>query len=91
MITNRKPRSRGGSAKKKGINDEHIAVVVTQDRNKEIDLTVATKGRLKKIDIDQAIGQMITDQTVLCSESIKNKKQCRQHVFFHDFYYLLFT
>ena len=69
MITNRKPRSRGGSAKRKGINDEHIAVVVTQDRNKEIDLTVATKGRLKKIDIDQAIGQMITDQTVLCSDS----------------------
>ena len=68
-VETRKPRKRGGSSSKSGINDDHIAVIVTQDRKKQIDLTVATKGRIKKIDIDKAIGLRLTKQTILCSDS----------------------
>ncbi len=63
------PRKRGGSSSKKGVNNEHIAVIVTQDRKNQIDLTVATTGRLKKVDIINAIGDRFTSQTVLCSDS----------------------
>ena len=32
-------------------------------------LTVATAGRLKKADIENAIGERLTEQTVLCTDS----------------------
>lgn len=64
-----KSRKRGGSSSKRGINSDHIAVIVTQDRKHQIDLTVATAGRLKKVDIDKAIGARISNQTILCSDS----------------------
>lgn len=63
------PRKRGGSASKKGINEEHIAVIVTQDRKNQIDLTVASAGRLKKKHIEQALKKRLTKQTVLCTDS----------------------
>lgn len=69
QVENRKSRKRGGASKKKGVNNDHIAVIVTQDRKKEIDLTVATKGRLKKIDIEKAIGDRFGQETILCSDS----------------------
>ncbi len=68
-VESRKARKRGGKSSKKGVNDEHIAVIVTLDRNSEMDLTVATKGRLKKIDLEKAIGERFSGQTVLCSDS----------------------
>jgi transposase-like protein len=64
-----KARKRGGKSNKRGVNDEHIAVIVTQDRKSQIDLTVVTTGRLKKVDIQKAIGDRVNDQTVLCSDS----------------------
>ena len=67
-VENRKPRNRGGVSKQRGINKDHIAVIVTQDRKKHLDLTVVTKGRLKKINIEQAIGSKVTKQTILCTD-----------------------
>lgn len=32
-------------------------------------MTVATKGRIKKVDIENAIGSMLTTKTILCSDS----------------------
>lgn len=63
------PRKRGGKSSKKGINDEHVAVIVTEDRKGQTDMSVATVGRLKKSDIEKAIGERITEQTVLCTDS----------------------
>ena len=40
-VENRKARKRGGSATKRGINQDHVAVIVTMDRDKSLDLTVA--------------------------------------------------
>ena len=65
----RKPRKRGGTSSKKGVNSEHIAVIVTLDRKDQMDLTVAAAGRLKKNDIENAIGKRLTSQTVLCTDS----------------------
>lgn len=65
----RKPRKRGGAATKRGISNEQVAVIVTADRDNELDLSVARFGRIKKSDIEQAIGQRITNDTILCSDS----------------------
>ena len=68
-VEGRKPRKRGGSATKRGISKEQVAVIVTVDRNDEIDMSVARLGRIKKVDIENAIGNKITEGTILCSDS----------------------
>jgi len=65
----RKPRKRGGVVTKRGISDQQVAVIVTADRGTQTDLTVARRGRIKKADIAQAIGDRISQQTILCSDS----------------------
>lgn len=67
--TSRNPRKRGGSAKKRGVSSEQVAVIVTADRLSEIDMTVARIGRIRKRDIQKAIGERISGQTILCSDS----------------------
>lgn len=69
-VTDRASRKRGGTSKTKGISNDQVAVIVTQDRTSTLDLSVATMGRLKKIDIDRAIGSRINkEQTILCSDA----------------------
>ena len=64
----RKPRKRGG-ARKRGISKEHVSVIVTADRDTELDLSVARLGRIKKADIVKAIGKRISKETILCTDS----------------------
>ena len=68
-LEHRPPRKRGGTASKIGVSNEHVAVIVTADRDRELDLTVARFGRIKKIEIERAIGQRISKETILCSVS----------------------
>jgi len=69
-VTHREPRKRGGKSKTRGISNDQVAVIVTQDRKSTLDLTVATMGRLKKIDIENAIGNRIKpSKTILCSDA----------------------
>lgn len=69
-VTHREPRKRGGKSKTRGVSKDQVAVIVTQDRKSNMDLTVATMGRLKKVDIEKAIGTRIKpDQTILCSDA----------------------
>jgi transposase-like protein len=69
-VSNRKSRKRGGSSKTKGIGNDQVAVIVTQDRKSGLDLTVATMGRLKKVDIENAIGSRVKpNKTILCSDA----------------------
>ena len=68
-MEDRPPRKRGGSASKRGINNEQVAVIVTADRDRELDLSVARFGRIKKIDIERAIGPRVSKETILCSDS----------------------
>jgi len=67
-LEDRPPRKRGGPANKKGISNEQVAVIVTADRDTELDLTVAGYGRIKKMDIERAIGQRVSKETILCSD-----------------------
>lgn len=65
----RKGRKRGGKAKKRGISNEQVAVIVTADRAGQHEMSVATLGRIKKSDIEKSIGGRICNKTVLCSDS----------------------
>ncbi len=42
---------------------------MTADRDTELDLAAATFGRIKKSDILKAIGQRVSEDTILCSDS----------------------
>lgn len=69
-VKDRKPRKRGGKSSKRGISNDQVAVIVTQDRKSGLDLSVATLGRIGKADIAEAIGKRIKKgSTVLCSDS----------------------
>ena len=69
-VTHRASRKRGGKSKSKGISNDQVAVIVTQDRKSSLSLDVVTMGRIKKIDIENAIGSRINkDQTILCSDA----------------------
>lgn len=69
-VTHRESRKRGGKSKTRGISNDQVAVIVTQDRKSTLDLTVATMGRLKKVDIENAIGDRIkSNKTILCSDA----------------------
>lgn len=64
----KKPRKRGKAVKKRGINNEHVAVIVTADRKHIMKVNVACLGRISKKDIESAIGEMTTPATILCSD-----------------------
>ena len=64
------PRKRGGKSGKRGVNEDHVAVIVTQDRDSTLDLTVAKLGRIGKADIERAIGDRIKQGTaILCTDA----------------------
>lgn len=42
---------------------------MTADRVSELDMKVARLGRIKKEDIENAIGKRVSGQTILCSDS----------------------
>ncbi|WP_163517026.1 IS1595 family transposase [Gelidibacter japonicus] len=69
-VKDRKPRKRGGKSTRRGISNDQVAVIVTQDRKSGLDLSVATLGRIGKADIANAIGKRIKKgATILCSDS----------------------
>lgn len=68
-IEKRKARKRGGKSEKRGISDEQVAVIVTADRKQELDLKVSTMGRITRKDIENAIGNRIGKETILCTDS----------------------
>lgn len=65
----RKGRLRGSKAKKRGISDEQVAVVVTQDRSGNQELAVVKKGRISKNDLDKTIGLKIKEGSILCTDA----------------------
>lgn len=65
----RKRRSRGSKATKRGISDEQVAVVVTQDRSGNQELAVVKKGRISKSDLDETLGEKIQPGSILCTDA----------------------
>lgn len=69
-VKGRKPRKRGGKSGKRGVNEDHVAVIATQDRKSALDLTVATLGRIGKADIEDAIGgRLKKGEAILCTDA----------------------
>ena len=65
----RERRSRGSKATKRGISNEQVAVVVTQDRSGNQELKVVKKGRISKSDLDEVLGSRIEEGSVLCTDA----------------------
>lgn len=68
---NRKPRKRGGSASKKGINKDHITVMTVYERKSgSFKNTVVCRGRLTKMAIAKGVGKWLDKKnSILCSDS----------------------
>jgi len=65
---NRKPRQRGTSATKDGINDQHVAVITTIDRNGNKSLKVIKRGRISKEDVKKELDQKILPNSIFCTD-----------------------
>lgn len=65
----RKARRRGNDNIQQGISNDKVAVLVTCDRQKHKDLQVIKRGRLRKKDIDQALGDRLDKEAVVCTDS----------------------
>lgn len=68
-IKERKARKRGGSAKKCGISNEQVCVLVARDREKMTFSQTLGMGRLTKEQLDKAIGHKLSSENVLCTDS----------------------
>ncbi len=62
-------RKRGGSASKAGISNEQVPVIVGCDREGELILGVAGRGRISLKAIERVLGSRIDDDAVLCTDS----------------------
>jgi transposase-like protein len=65
----RKPRKRGGKAKKAGISEEQVPVILGCDRQGELVLGVAGRGRITLKNIEEVLGDRIDDEATLCTDS----------------------
>ena len=65
----RPARKRGGKASKAGINEDHVAVVISRDRDGRADMKIATRGRISKKDLDRVFEDRIEKGTILCTDS----------------------
>jgi transposase-like protein len=68
----REPRKRGKGMfepKKRGISDEKVAVIVSQDRKGSKHLKVATRGRVSTEDLEKVLKDKIAPESILCSNS----------------------
>ena len=70
----RKPRERGGKAKKRGISDEQVPVIVGCDRNGNVILGVAGNGRISMADIEDVLNNYIGSEITLCSDAHRSFK-----------------
>ena len=55
--------------KKRGISDEKVAVIVSQDRKGNKHLQVATRGRISCEDLDTVLKDKIAPDSILCSDT----------------------
>ena len=63
-----KGRKRGGRSSAKGVTKDQVAVIVTSDRKGAMDMKVATLGRIRKADIENAIGNRMGKDSILCAD-----------------------
>ena len=65
----RKPRKRGNDGIKQGGSNDKVAVLLSYDRTNNKDFQVLKRGRVRKSDLQKALGKRIEKDTVMCSDS----------------------
>lgn len=65
----RKSRKRGGSATKRGVSDEQVPVILGCDRQGELVIGVAGRGRISLQDINRVLGDRIDSYATFCTDS----------------------
>ena len=65
----RKPRKRGGKANTPGISDDHVPVVVSQDREGELVIGVAGRGRISVKDVEKILSEYLDSEATFCTDS----------------------
>ncbi len=68
----RKARKRGQGVfeiRKRGINEDHLAVIISADRRGNKHLQVAKRGRVSKKDIERILENKIQPGTILCTDA----------------------
>ncbi len=70
----RKPRKRGGKAKKRGISDEQIPVIVGCDRDGNVVIGVTGQGRISMADVEDVLNRYIGPDITLCSDAHRSFK-----------------
>jgi len=70
----RKPRKRGGKAKKRGLSDEQVAVLVGIDRKDNIVSKVAGRGKTTANEVAAVLKDKIDSKAEFCSDAATNFK-----------------
>ncbi len=65
----REPRKRGGKARTAGISEDHVAIILACDRDQELILGVASRGRISVKDIEEVLGERIDVKATFCTDS----------------------
>ncbi len=81
----RKARKRGGSAKKRGISNEQVCILVARDRMKETVSEVVTFGRMDAATLDQVLTSRLQPGVILCTDEEPTfRKYCREQKLQHE-------
>lgn len=82
---NRKPRKRGGVAKKRGISQEQVCILVARDRTKTTVSQLATMGRINSRTLEQILNPKMSPGIIFCSDGeTPFKAFCRKNKFLHQ-------
>ena len=69
----REPRKRGGGHQR-GIHNELATVITVMDRKGNSEFKFSTMGRISKDDIQNTIGERVTERTILCTDGHSSYK-----------------
>jgi len=64
----RPSRKRGNTANRDGINDEHVAVIVTMDRKGNKAMKVSKRGRITTQDVLDQLKGKISKESIICTD-----------------------
>lgn len=81
----RKPRKRGGKAKKRGISNEQVCILVARDRTKQTISEAVTFGRMATATLDAVITYRLGSNVILCTDEEQTfRKYCRDQGLRHE-------
>lgn len=81
----RKARKRGGVAKKRGISDEQVCVLVARDRTKHTVAEVVAFGRMSAAILNDVLTKRLQPSVILCTDEEPTfRKYCREQKVQHE-------